>query len=778
MKPIGIILLMLLQLFWFTTSSYAQNQESYDSDFQCSLCNNEDVDLSINFTNNYKRVVQDSREPYSDIDFKMSAGVVEAANPIIMVSGKKIKLKLSFTLKCLLPNPIYFQGISDDYSFQGPKDGSGNLLPINVDKQNGVTTFEVIVESEENLPLEKVDLFDLNIEWQYSQDQVIWVPLINSENEIYVTWNKPLPNLEKITLNNGEIVEVPFYAAPYGVADLIPPFQNSQLVSFFIDLLDCDGDGINNYVDVDTNGCEDINGDGICDYAENESLVDIDGDGIPNYADIDHYANGIDADNDGIVDINDIDYVPNQNDIDLNGIVDLHVIGNIGDIDNDGVFDSIDADQSCGADTDQDGILDYGDVDTYNNGIDFNGDGVDDRAYSWIIGDFDQNGIIDTYQSWTNNGLLDVDEDGISDEVDIDAPPKPNETDLNNNGIIDSYDDSIAGPNQFFLDADGDGIPTVVDAHEALGIDIDNDGIEDIFDASLVNGDDVNQDGILDVSSLLGKNIEKSKLITPFYLGCFWGKGLSTPSTIGEAIWGEFNTQSVESQNGDVLSYYKDWQTEYINFEALLKHKDSQCYAWVELFLESLKHQGFTDTRRVLIKAKENATLMETPQFFIKNWNFSQSACAIFSSPTLEASEGYIYQILSPIQLKSNLESNYDVISNCSDLIKLEGKGGQNNFNPLADFKRHEIALWNGHIYDPSYGGHTPMDYSNGNYLLNYENQTITGYFLEEEIDIDENQIQIDLNNDGVLTSYGGYIYYVKENDENELELIESIETY
>ncbi|MEM6343075.1 MAG: T9SS type A sorting domain-containing protein [Bacteroidota bacterium] len=112
-------------------------------------------------------------------------------------------------------------------------------------------------------------------------------------------------------------------------------------------------------------------------------------------------------------------------------------------------------------DTDQDGVMDYLDLDSDNDGIpdlgeaggtDINGDGLADNLL-----DLDQDGLMDQFE--TSDGstsiLTDQNGDGINTEGDFDGDGLPNWLDL---------------------DSDGDGI---VDVFEANGTDNDQDGLID-----------------------------------------------------------------------------------------------------------------------------------------------------------------------------------------------------------------------------------------------------------------------------------------------------------
>ena len=238
---------------------------------------------------------------------------------------------------------------------------------------------------------------------------------------------------------------------------------------------DSDGDGVLDAVDLDSDN------DGIADI--NETQVDTDADGVPNYLDPD-------SDNDGIPDT--LEATGSDHDLDFS-------VDNFIDINNDGLSDSLHQQtRSPIRDTDFDGIPDYKDSDSDNDGIpdiiesdgtdanndglidqftDLNGDGIDDGIFllPTIPRDTDKDGLMD-YQD------IDSDNDGLSDLVESGAE------DINNDNNVDSL-----------ADTDQDSIPDSVDVSQTFGFDNDQDGIDDRFDASILQLNDADNDGIADL---------------------------------------------------------------------------------------------------------------------------------------------------------------------------------------------------------------------------------------------------------------------------------------
>lgn len=244
-------------------------------------------------------------------------------------------------------------------------------------------------------------------------------------------------------------------------------------------------------------GCPDIDDDrdGIPDYVEMNNplaLGDHNTNGIPNWADPaypgfvdnnfdgfnDWFDPGADADNDGI---------PNFYDTDFPGYVDSN---------GDGVNDNMDKDL--------DGIPNYLDRDSDNDGIpdtiesfgvDANGDGRIDN-----FTDSDNDGLSDNVDANTAGGTflrlsgiglgaIDTDGDGIPNYLDLDS---------DNDGIPDIMEvfGTAAGNSakvSGFVDTDGDGLADAIDG------DVGNDNVaENSANALLKSGADINNDGKAD----------------------------------------------------------------------------------------------------------------------------------------------------------------------------------------------------------------------------------------------------------------------------------------
>lgn len=298
--------------------------------------------------------------------------------------------------------------------------------------------------------------------------------------------------------------------------------------------VDANGDGrIDNYTDTDGDGLSqnvDGNNTGYAASGLGLGLQDLDGDGIPNEFDLDsdndgmpdvREAGGTDANNDGKIDTfvdvngngitdsyegvgallntgNDIngdgkaDSYPNKNfdgdsrtqpydmDSDNDGITDVREFG-FTDADNNGFSDGIKGgdgwDDSIDAlatltirNTDGDAKPDYLDIDSDNDGIPDNVEGISTSGYNFpLYADTDNDGIDNRYDltvGFGGNGNTPNDQDG-------DLVPDYIDTDTDNDGKLD-----IIEGNDYNLNGMPDDLVTLT------GIDTDGDGLDNRFDAN------------------------------------------------------------------------------------------------------------------------------------------------------------------------------------------------------------------------------------------------------------------------------------------------------
>ncbi len=250
------------------------------------------------------------------------------------------------------------------------------------------------------------------------------------------------------------------------------PDSDFDGIADFQDNDDRDNDRILDSVDLDDDN------DGIPDTLEGAGMMDTDGDGIVDSLDLD-------SDNDGIFDIVESGIInPQQFDVDNNGRID-----NSFAVGTNGLADIIETFVDSGVinfnngsviDTDGDGVANFIDLDSDNDGItdvieaggvDPDGDGVAGAGQPTV----NPNGLI------SGGGLaaIDTDNDGIPNPLDLDSDNdgifglvENNGPDTDSNGMIDDFidqnnnglDDAVEANPQPLVDADRDGIPDYIDA--------------------------------------------------------------------------------------------------------------------------------------------------------------------------------------------------------------------------------------------------------------------------------------------------------------------------
>ncbi len=201
----------------------------------------------------------------------------------------------------------------------------------------------------------------------------------------------------------------------------------------------------------------------------------------------------LDSDNDGLTDTIEADGEDSNGDGVIDGFTDLN---------GDGMDDGAHDEPLPVEDFDGDGVRDFRDQDSDNDGL------TDTMETQGASADRDRDGEVDGFMDENRNGLddslesmltrvvpEDIDSDGLPDYLDIDTDGdgildlvEAGGIDINNDGIVDSMADS-----------DNDGIPDSVDVDLTAGADADGDGIDDSADSDFVMGaTDTDGDGIID----------------------------------------------------------------------------------------------------------------------------------------------------------------------------------------------------------------------------------------------------------------------------------------
>ena len=338
---------------------------------------------------------------------------------------------------------------------------------------------------------------------------------------------------------------------------------------------DCDGDGIPDFVE----GSADLDGDGVqnqCDIdSDNDGILDIvegtgdkDGDGVPNYLDLD-------SDNDGIPDAIEANSgaIPSGYNSATGRIhgLDTDCDGLLNHIDNDPLvtYGSGSTSKLPNPDSDVDGISDYKDLDSDNDGIldnieaggsDSNCDGKVD-SFTDTNNDGYHDGLTTSPLPITNTDAtsyetpnahplkpnyidMDSDADGIDDTKEglatcgIATPcySIPSQViDSDNDGIINHWDITNGGACITPYNKDGDSNPDYIDT------DTDNDGWSD-----LIEGNDANHDDIADTSPS-GNDADGNGIDDTFDTNC-------SGTTIISISTSDYGEERVSNGNMDLSS--------------------------------------------------------------------------------------------------------------------------------------------------------------------------------------------------------------------------------
>lgn len=290
-----------------------------------------------------------------------------------------------------------------------------------------------------------------------------------------------------------------------GISDLI---EAQQTLGCNPTPVDTDGDGIPDYLDLDSDndGLSDIiesghaafdtdndglvdnlsavdyNGNGMPDSVEIYAPLDFDGDGVLNYLDLD-------SDNDGVGD--GVEVGLSAADTNGDGTITSADAG-FADSDGDGIVDAADGFNGPGdgvgnqdeslMDADKDGLLNFYDLDSDNDGL------TDVVEGNHGASDTNDDGVVDG---------TDTDGDGLINDVLLDAnstfggnPGTQIQADQDNDGdgLMDLAD----------LDSDDDGIADVIE---------NGFGVLDLLNIGVLTGVDIDGDGIVNLAGLDSNNV-------------------------------------------------------------------------------------------------------------------------------------------------------------------------------------------------------------------------------------------------------------------------------
>jgi hypothetical protein len=168
------------------------------------------------------------------------------------------------------------------------------------------------------------------------------------------------------------------------------------------------------------------------------------------------------------------------------------------------------------------------------------------------------------------------------------------------------------------------------------------------------------------------------------------------------------------------LKYYGDWTTTSKQTDTLLKSGDGNCVAWSKFFIDVLEAQGIhqtgwnypviATTDLGFKKPDMNGNLMEATaptNILVKKWTWT-TAAPIFTSPKLPENgvlggkQFYLNKYVVPGPLANSYNWTQSQVQQAlNDPLNFPGQGQP---TPQSMFNKHNVVLFDGKLYDPSYG--------------------------------------------------------------------------
>jgi hypothetical protein len=292
---------------------------------------------------------------------------------------------------------------------------------------------------------------------------------------------------------------------------------------------------------------------------------------------------------------------------------------------------------------------------------------------------------------------------------------------------------------------------------------------------------------------------------TLVHLGSTAASGESTRDKVVEKVWDMFKARTVSTHTGQKLHYYNSYLTQSRLTPELLAYKDGTSDAWVKFFLDVLKAQGIRWENNYLRLRPDLNKLGFEPTwglpaiqgrdygFLMKAWDFQAqpaAANAIVREPNspvdiLITQRGFSYLNVISTELPGDPTRQVGYEWRYADVTDIgapaPGQGnlnvvGQNNPNPASYLLYHDVVqinmgnriLW----LDPSYGlayeGETGEQR-----LLDFENKTISAYYLLAVQPVREEAIAVDLNgNQSQQDIVAADVLLIRKNIENQRETI------
>jgi len=275
-----------------------------------------------------------------------------------------------------------------------------------------------------------------------------------------------------------------------------------------------------------------------------------------------------------------------------------------------------------------------------------------------------------------------------------------------------------------------------------------------------------------------------------FHLGTKFAKDKTTKAEIVEEIWEGFKSEELTTYNEVPLHYYNSWINscttlpEALTTTNVFGKLDAQCNVFSILFLGTLKRIGVEgEAKTVAVRSDLEFVLVPLlpipAEMLVKNWVFEQPS----NLHSIDLSISPASQGFDKINITETGVGSLPFVENqtgdgheysflYSEVKDQPGKEGQGTSNPLADFDWHQISKFDNLYYDPSYKNDDPI-VDDGNFESNYEDSSIYGYYIPMTWNITEEQIEVDIDEDGEIenTLEMVRVWFIKENIEGLKEI-------
>ncbi|MCH7729060.1 MAG: hypothetical protein IH991_21645 [Planctomycetes bacterium] len=268
-----------------------------------------------------------------------------------------------------------------------------------------------------------------------------------------------------------------------------------------------------------------------------------------------------------------------------------------------------------------------------------------------------------------------------------------------NGALIDPFDAEIVGDYNHYIRAenlDGSNLKDKVWHYDDFVLDWQ----VSVDDGEFIDAGSSNNDLYL----TLNDPTPTPLYYTVLHIGSNKAKGEDMPEDVFAKVWTYFETREVERVDGTKMKYWGTWaennsQTAVATtVPELLKHADGKCGAWAGLLRDVLAAQGIN------ADFKGVKPILNGVGIIVNNATFPGSA----APGTINVDGGI------PVYHENTVNTTGSVPA-------------QNNDTPRQKFKDHAVVIYDGKIYDPSYGR---GEYDN---LKAWENAALAGVTIARE---------------------------------------------